>query len=152
MSAPHCSLCGQHAPPGHSCTHGAYVVRGDKKRPMGDIVERLRANLSKYPGFVNLNEEAAAEIERLRLNARNDADAIGMLGVVAASQLRITELSALHTALGVALEEVGAWRNNSLPHWDKLYCRPGRVDEARAATDANPTIAAYRAARERSGA
>lgn len=31
-----------------------------------DIVNRLRANLDKYPGFNNLNSEAAAEIERLR--------------------------------------------------------------------------------------
>jgi hypothetical protein len=33
---------------------------------MSDIVERLTANLDKYPGFQNLNTEAAAEIERLR--------------------------------------------------------------------------------------
>lgn len=31
-----------------------------------DIVERLRANMHKYPGFQNLNTEAADEIERLR--------------------------------------------------------------------------------------
>lgn len=31
-----------------------------------DIVERLMANLHKYPGFQNLNTEAATEIERLR--------------------------------------------------------------------------------------
>ena len=33
---------------------------------MSDIVERLTANLDKYPGFQNLNTEAAAEITRLR--------------------------------------------------------------------------------------
>lgn len=33
---------------------------------MSDIVERLRANLHKYPGFVNLSEEAANEIKSLR--------------------------------------------------------------------------------------
>lgn len=33
---------------------------------MSDIVERLTANLDKYPGFQNMNSEAAAEIERLR--------------------------------------------------------------------------------------
>ena len=33
---------------------------------MSDIVERLTANTNKYPGFQNLNTEAAAEIERLR--------------------------------------------------------------------------------------
>ncbi len=33
---------------------------------MSDIVERLTANTHKYPGFQNLNTEAAAEITRLR--------------------------------------------------------------------------------------
>lgn len=33
---------------------------------MSDIVERLRANMDKYPGFENMNTEAATEIERLR--------------------------------------------------------------------------------------
>ena len=33
---------------------------------MSDIVERLRSNTHKYPGFENMNTEAAAEIERLR--------------------------------------------------------------------------------------
>ncbi len=31
-----------------------------------DIVERLRANLDKYPGFNNLNSDAATTIESLR--------------------------------------------------------------------------------------
>lgn len=31
-----------------------------------DIVDRLRANTDKYPGFENMNTDAAAEIERLR--------------------------------------------------------------------------------------
>lgn len=30
-----------------------------------DIVKRLRANLDKYPGFVNLNADAATAIETL---------------------------------------------------------------------------------------
>ena len=34
---------------------------------MSDIVERLRANMDKYPGFENMNTEAATEIERLRV-------------------------------------------------------------------------------------
>ena len=33
---------------------------------MSDIVTRLWGNTGKYPGFENLNTEAAAEIERLR--------------------------------------------------------------------------------------
>lgn len=33
---------------------------------MSDIVERLRANTHKHPGFENMKTEAAAEIERLR--------------------------------------------------------------------------------------
>ena len=33
---------------------------------MSDIVERLTANTHKYPGFQNMNSEAAAEITRLR--------------------------------------------------------------------------------------
>lgn len=35
-----------------------------------DIVERLRANTNKYPGFENLNTEAAATIETLRAEVR----------------------------------------------------------------------------------
>lgn len=34
---------------------------------MSDIVERLRANMDKYPGLENMNSEAAAEIPTLRL-------------------------------------------------------------------------------------
>lgn len=44
---------------------------------MSDIVTRLWGNTGKYPGFENLNTEAATEIERLRarvaeLEAAND--------------------------------------------------------------------------------
>jgi hypothetical protein len=35
-----------------------------------DIVERLRANTEKYPGFENLNTEAAATIETLRAEVK----------------------------------------------------------------------------------
>ncbi len=35
-----------------------------------DIVERLRANADKYPGFENLNTEAAATIETLRAEVK----------------------------------------------------------------------------------
>lgn len=53
--------------------------------PENDIVERLRANTEKYPGFENMNTEAAATIETLRAEVkawrerdvemcRNDAD------------------------------------------------------------------------------
>lgn len=34
---------------------------------MDDIVTRLRGNTAKYPGFQNMNTEAADEIERLRV-------------------------------------------------------------------------------------
>ena len=46
-----------------SCRHR----RGPGRCGVSDIVERLRANMDKYPGFENMNSEAAAEITTLRL-------------------------------------------------------------------------------------
>lgn len=46
---------------------------------MSDIVTRLWGNTGKYPGFENLNTEAAAEIERLRADIDSANNALRIL-------------------------------------------------------------------------
>lgn len=65
-----------------------------------DIVERLRKNTDKYPGFQNLNTEAAAEIERLR----NDNQHIAGLGLAADSDFH--RVSADNERLRAALDQI----------------------------------------------
>lgn len=85
-----------------------------------DIVVRLRANTEKYPGFENLNTEAAATIELLRtevnawrtqdynlLNANADQYVVrdGMMAMAAPMTKRVQEAMAATDAAGALGKE-----------------------------------------------
>lgn len=81
---------------------------------MSDIVERLRANMDKYPGFENMNTQAASEIDHLR--ARVAEYKLAHEGSEAVIHMAIARLGGL-------VEGLPTHRGNFLQRIDELVAK-----------------------------
>lgn len=87
---------------------------------MSDIVTRLWGNTGKYPGFENLNTEAAAEIERLRAR-------------VAELEAAAAHLACAWTAQHVINTDLDRRVVNMIMVWDRPRFEAAIAESARAA-------------------